>query len=260
MKILKAPLKNGPILNNEDQNKENVSSGDQSIYKDGQEIEYDKGEEADEHQTGKAADVVDREPIDTIPDKKEHDIIEYPIGAPQCYLCDKSVCDCDFGFKWHPREQFDADSHSNLLEERIIYLERIIEDHYAETRRFSDDVKAHGFLLKQMQHKFGWRCDYAVSVRDELVPESKRKRRGDWIGNMMRKIAILFRGRYSGVDVTLTNIDIGGAEMKKLFVIRFPFNVPVCSIQRSFGTLCPFVRVDEINPHLDDQGLQSISL
>ncbi|CAG7722959.1 unnamed protein product [Allacma fusca] len=164
----------GPILNNNDQNKKNVSSGDQSIYKDGQEIESDNGEDADEHPTGAAADVVDREPIDTIPDKKDHDIIEYPIGAPQCYLCDKSVC--DFGFKWHPREQFDADSHSNLLEERIIYLERIIEDHCAETRRLSDDVEAHGILLKQMQQKFGWRCGYAVSVRDELVPESKRDR------------------------------------------------------------------------------------
>ncbi|CAG7659328.1 unnamed protein product, partial [Allacma fusca] len=72
---------------------------------------------------------------------------------------------------------------------------------------------------------------------------------------MMRKIAILIRGRYSGVDVTLTNIDIGGPEMKKLFVIRFPFSVPVCSIQRGFGTLRPFVRVDEINPYLEDQGL-----
>ncbi|CAG7722310.1 unnamed protein product, partial [Allacma fusca] len=74
----------GPILNNEDQNKENESSGDQSTHKDGQEKESDKGEEADEHQTDEAADVVEREPIDTIPDKKEHDIVEYPIGAPQC--------------------------------------------------------------------------------------------------------------------------------------------------------------------------------
>ncbi|CAG7731307.1 unnamed protein product, partial [Allacma fusca] len=52
--------------------------GYQSTHKDGQEKESDKGEEADEHQTEEAADVVDREPIDTIPDKKEHDIIEYP--------------------------------------------------------------------------------------------------------------------------------------------------------------------------------------
>ncbi|CAG7822097.1 unnamed protein product [Allacma fusca] len=188
-------------------------------------------------------------------DKAEHDIIEYPCRRPQCYLCDKSVCECDFGFKWRPRSLEDSDSAMCLLEERIIYLERIAEDQCAGSKRIAEDVEAHTFLLKQMQHKIGWRCGYAVSVRDELVPEKQQDRRSVWIGNMLRQIGILIRGRYSGVDLSISNIDIGGQDMKKIFVIRFPFNLPVCYILRGFGSMRPFVRVDEINPYLDDQGL-----